>query len=123
MPQGPSANPIERKEQRVKAKQLLDLIKPSDPNSEATSIAAEQHHLDRFLACQREAECVVLYGNAHSTGSSLYVTLLLIPASEANLRQRGRFTDWSGGPFDSSSCGLVHGGKEGARIEYSEANA
>lgn len=107
----------------MEAKQLLEFIKPSDSNSEATKIAAEQNHLDRFLTRQQESDFVVLYGNADASGSSLYVTSLLIPASEAHLKRRGRFTEWSGGPFDSPSCGLVYGGNEGARVEYNESNA
>jgi len=107
----------------VDAKQLLDFATPSSPNSDAANIAAEQHHLDRFLACQQESDFVVLYGNADDPGSSLYVTFLLIPASEAHLKRRGRFTDWNGGPFDSPSCGLVYGGREGARVEYNESHA
>jgi hypothetical protein len=42
----------------VEAKQLLEFIKPSDSNSEATKIAAEQNHLDRFLTRQQESDFV-----------------------------------------------------------------
>jgi hypothetical protein len=107
----------------VDAKRFLEFIKLSESSSAREEIGAEQHHLDQFLKSQHSSDSVVLYGNADTSGASLYVTSLLIRASEAHLKRRGRFTSWSGGPFDSPSCGLVYGGEEGARVEYNEPHA
>lgn len=107
----------------MEAKRFLEFINLADSDTPETKQAAEQQHLHHFLASQHASPFVILYGNADAPGKSLYVTSLLIPASEAHLKRRRRFTDWRNNPFDSPSCGLVYGGVEGARVEYNEPNA
>lgn len=107
----------------MEARQFLEFLMPTGVDSLQDKIGAEQLHLHRFLTSQQDSDSIVLYGNADAEGASLYVTSILIPKTEANLTRSGRYTSWSGSPFDSPSCGLVYGGGFGPRVEYNEPHS
>jgi len=98
----------------MKLDDVLRLVRPV-PAGEAEAAAAKQEDLLACLRAQQSADKVVLYASGYERWS-LFVHAVLVPSSRYGGDWEG-LTEWSGNPFDSSSCGLVYGGGEGPRIE------
>lgn len=102
------------------ANRLLKIVKSVGPSAAEYRDWVEQQPLRQFLEHERSAAATTLYGTAYDRGGSVFVHSLLLPVEDINFKETSSFTSWEGNPFDSPSCGLVYGGGEGARVEYSE---
>src|ERR1051325_210310 len=101
-------------------KALLALVVP--PTDEKEALAwAQQHSLFDLLEAQRTGSWVMLYGSAFHRGS-VFLHSILVPASDLPKMESAKddLTHWSGNPYNSWSCGLVWGGGEPPRVEFSE---
>lgn len=79
---------------------------------------AEQHDLLQWLKCQRTASRIALYASAYD-GSSVFIHSVLVPSSSIEASWDD-LPNWEGNPFDTPGCGLVYGGGEEPRIEFTE---
>lgn len=99
------------------AKEILAIVRAPRDGEKAEQLA-DQHDLLWWLKSQLTDSRIALYGSAYE-GSSVFIHSVLVPASSI----AGNWDDlpnWRGNPFDLPSCGLVYGGGEGPRIEYTE---
>lgn len=97
--------------------EIIELVHPPyEGDSEAQ--LAEQRDLLQWLKSQRSASRIALYASAFD-GSALFVHSVLVPSSSIE----GSWDDlpnWEGNPYDLPGCGLVYGGGDGTRIEYTQ---
>lgn len=97
---------------------LLKLVAPPS-NAEEENTRAQQRTLFDLLEGQRTGAWLMLYGSAFHRGSVMLHSVL-VPASDLEVADAEQLTHWCGNPYDSWGCGLVLGGGEPARVEFSQ---
>ena len=102
---------------RTCLEQLAKIVTPVKEGDEGFEEWSEQSLFFAFLAEQREETSIVLYASSFDHGSLLLKTIL-VPLEDLEQVTPDALTRWDD-PLESWSCGLVYGGREGARVEYS----
>jgi len=103
----------------VSLEALLALVTPLKDQEEAVA-RAQQHSLFHLLEAQQTGPWVMLYGSAFHRGT-VFLHSILVPASDVPKMEADKnLTNWSGNPYSSWGCGLVWGGGEPPRVEFSE---
>jgi hypothetical protein len=98
---------------------LLKLVAlPRDPDDAATR--AQQSSLLDLLDEERKGDWLMLYGSSFDKGGSVMLHSVLVPADDLSDIDGEELTHWSGNPYDSWGCGLVWGGGEPPRVEFTE---
>src|SRR5262245_22034913 len=98
---------------------ILALVAPQANAKDALAHAKQDSLLD-LLEAQRNGKWVMLYGSSFHRGS-FFLHSILVPASDVpKMESDEELTHWSGNPYSSWGCGLVWGGGEPPRVEFSE---
>lgn len=91
---------------------------PSGADDKTQKAWTEQVRLFRLLGDQRTASWIILYGSGYNKGS-LVLHSLLVPARDLAGQGAENLSRW-GLPHGTWGCGLVYGGGQPARVEFSE---
>jgi hypothetical protein len=100
--------------------EILAIVRAPRDGEEDEQLA-EQHDLLRWLKYQLTDSRIAVYGSAYDT-SSVFIHSVLVPSSSI-AGSWDDFPSWQGNPFDTPGCGLVYGGGEGPRMEYTEPSS
>ena len=102
---------------RTYLEQLAKIVIPVKENDEGFKEWSEQSLFFEFLTEQRDETSIVLYASSFDHGSLLLKTIL-VPIADLERASPDALTRWDD-PLESWSCGLVYGGRQAARVEYS----
>lgn len=102
---------------RTCLEKLAKIVTPVKEGDEGFKEWSEQSMFFAFLAEQREETSIVLYASSFDHGSLLLKTIL-VPIGDLEHATPDSLTRWDD-PLESWSCGLVYGGGQAARVEYS----
>jgi hypothetical protein len=97
---------------------LLKVVAPVAKDEDGYQEWLEQSSFFNLLAEQREGASTILYGTGFNH-SSLLIQSLLIPMEDLDKAEPEDMMTWDS-PHDSWSCGLVYGGGQPPRVEYTE---
>ncbi len=97
---------------------LLRIVTPVGEDDQGFRTWSEQSSFLDLLAEQRKGASAILYGSSFNHGS-LLIRSILVPMEDLKSVPLEDMMHWDW-PLDSWSCGLVYGGGEPPRVEYSE---
>lgn len=97
---------------------LLQIVTPVREGEEGFHEWSEHSSFFRLLSEQRQDSSLVLYGSSFNRGS-LLIKSILVPMEDLDKVKPEDMTRWDS-PYESWSCGLVYGGGQPPRLEYSE---
>jgi hypothetical protein len=102
----------------VSIEKLLSLTNPPPKADGDAKAWADQLELFEFLQQERSNSRVILYGSSFNRGS-FFLRAVLIPVKDLEAIDPDTLAHWDGGTSDSWGCGLVTGGGEPPRVEFS----
>jgi hypothetical protein len=97
---------------------LLQIVTPVREGEEGFHEWSEHRLFFGLLSEQLQGPSLVLYGSSFNCGS-LLIKSILVPMEELDKVKPEDMTRWDS-PYESWSCGLVYGGGQPPRLEYSE---
>ena len=96
---------------------LLRIVTPVNEGEEGFLEWSEQSSFLNFLAEQRTGRSIILYSSCFNHGS-LLLHSILVPINALDAVKPDDMMHWDD-PRESWSCGLVYGGGQPPRLEYS----
>jgi hypothetical protein len=97
---------------------LLQIVTPVREGEEGFQQWSEHSSFFGLLSEQLQGPSLVLYGSSFNHGS-LLIKSILVPMEDLDKVKPEDMTRWDS-PYESWSCGLVYGGGQPPRLEYSE---
>lgn len=110
--------PVEKAETHMCLDTLLQIVSPVREGEEGFQEWSEQSSFFGLLSEQLQGRSLVLYGSSFNHGS-LLIKSILVPMAELDKVNPEDMTRWDS-PYESWLCGLVYGGGQPPRVEYSE---